>query len=329
MAAPPGGGEDGAGPRPRVVVLRALGLGDLLTAVPALRALGRAMPNHERVLLCPRELAPLLSAAGAADVVLHTDFRTTPPHAGGLPRAAGRPSVAVNLHGRGPESHRAVLALEPDRVIAHAEPRSGIPGPPFPPERHEVDRWCDLLEWHGIPADPSDLHLDIPPARPALPGRDRCVVLHPGASSPARRWPAGRWVEVARALAVLGRPVVITGGPGEAELAGTIAHRAGLGPEHVLAGRTSVLDLARTVAGACALVSCDSGPAHLATAVGTPSVVLFGPTPPSRWGPRIDRRRHVCLWSGRTGDANGSTPHPGLLEITSADVLAALRAAGP
>lgn len=68
----------------------------------------------------------------------------------------------------------------------------------------------------------------------------------------------------------------------------------------------------------------DTGVAHLATALGRPSVVLFGPTPPSAWGPPPGRHRHRVLWAGRAGDPRAAVPDPGLLDIAVADVLAAL-----
>jgi len=72
-------------------------------------------------------------------------------------------------------------------------------------------------------------------------------------------------------------------------------------------------------------VACgDTGMAHLATAMGTPSVVLFGPTPPGEWGPPADRPWHRALWAGRRGDPHAGAPDPGLLEIGPGDVAAAL-----
>ena len=63
---------------------------------------------------------------------------------------------------------------------------------------------------------------------------------------------------------------------------------------------------------------------HLATALGTPSVVLFGPTPPRLWGPPPDMRRHIALWSGAVGDPHAHRPDPGLLALTVPDVISAV-----
>jgi ADP-heptose:LPS heptosyltransferase len=71
-------------------------------------------------------------------------------------------------------------------------------------------------------------------------------------------------------------------------------------------------------------VSGDTGVAHLATAFGRPSVVLFGPTSPATWGPPPGRGEHRVLWSGRTGDPHGGRPHAGLLAIEPDAVLAEL-----
>ena len=89
----------------------------------------------------------------------------------------------------------------------------------------------------------------------------------------------------------------------------------------VLAGRTDLRRLAAVVASAGLVITGDTGAAHLATALGTPSVVLFGPTPPGRWGPPADRPRHVAIWRGTVGDAHGGTVDPGLLRIGVPDVL--------
>src|SRR4030095_9217035 len=92
-----------------------------------------------------------------------------------------------------------------------------------------------------------------------------------------------------------------------------------LGSADVLAGRTTLLELAAVVAVAGRVVCGDTGGAHLTTAFGTPSVLLFGPPPPDHWGPPRDpaaQARHRVLWAGRRGDPHGTTPDPGLLDIT-------------
>jgi ADP-heptose:LPS heptosyltransferase len=274
-----------------IVALRDLGLGDFLTGIPALRALARAYPEHERVLVAPDALAPLVELSG-------TGFRL----AGQPPPRAG---VAVNLHGKGPQSTARLRAARPERLIAFGE------GPVWRPDEHEVHRWCRLLTESGIPADPRDLRLRL-----AAP-RHGATIVHPGAAEAARRWPAERWRAVVSAL---GEPVIVTGGPDERALAEHIA--AGT-TATVRAGDTDLGQLAALVAGAGRVICGDTGVAHLATAFGIPSVVLFGPTPPSEWGPPPGGP-HRALWAGRRGDPHGAAPDPGLLEIQVADVLSAL-----
>jgi ADP-heptose:LPS heptosyltransferase len=303
---------------PDLVVLRALGLGDLLTAVPALRALAAAVGGR-RVLLAPMALAPLAEPLGYEVLDVHGVGHVP----ASLPvQAAGSP-LAVNLHGRGPESHAVLASLEPRRLVAFAT--DGFAGPAWDPGEHEVARWCRLLRWAGIDADPEALDIDPPDA--AVPSGTRgATVVHPGAASGARRWPATRWAEVIAAERAAGRRVVVTGGADERVRARWIATAAGLPEGAVLAGRTSITELTAIVAGAGRLVCGDTGVAHLATALGTPSVVLFGPTSPAHWGPPPGRAIHRVLWTGRTGDPHAARPDPGLLAIRAEDVLDALAA---
>ena len=298
--------------RPLLVAYRALGLGDLLTAVPALRALARAFPEHQRVLAAPWALAGLARLTGAVDEVV--DCAPLAP----LPQCLHGADVAVNLHGRGTQSHEVLLATGPRRLIAFGRP----PDPVWRSGEHEVARWCRLLVESGIPADPADLAIAAPelPAPAAAVG---ATLIHPGAASAARRWPAERWAEVALAERAAGRRVVITGSATERPLADRVARAAGLPGETVLAGRTDLLELTATVAAAARVACGDTGIAHLATALEIPSVVLFGPTPPAEWGPPRTGR-HLALWAGRRGDPHGDQPDPGLLEIRVFDVLDAL-----
>jgi len=319
----------GARPRRRVLVLRALGLGDLLTAVPAMRAVRAAYAGDEVVLATPASLTPLVELAGVADRVLDVRGVRSLPHA--VAWEGPPPELAVNLHGRGPQSHRLLLATGARELLGFRCPGVGPtgsrPAPAWREEEHEVRRWCRLLaEGAGLAADPTDLRLPPPGVESPAPG---AVVVHPGAAYPSRRWPPERFGDVARDLAERGLPVVVTGGPDEVHLAEGVRRRAGLPPESVLAGRTGLAELAALVAGARLLVCGDTGVAHLATAYATPSVLLFGPTPASRWGPVTDGP-HVVLHRSPTtqggswsGDPWGQQVDPALLRITVEDVLAA------
>lgn len=320
---PPGhGGPDGrpaAGERPLVLVSRSLGLGDFVTAVPALRALERALPQWHRVLAGPSWYRHLLRLAGLRWEVLPTPALHVPE-----PRPRTAPELAVNLHGRGPQSTAALAALAPRRLWTHRHPEAPHrPGPPWPDGIHDADVWAALTTWHGVPADPRDLRWP----RPEQPeGADRPIALvHPGAASPARRWPPERFARVARDLSGLGLHVLVTGSRQEAALAERVAETAGLPQGSVLAGRTSLGLLAGLVAHARLLVCGDTGVAHLATAYGTPSVRLFGPVPPALWGPRRDGHLHTCLWSGRRGDPHGTELDPGLALLGTGEVTAACR----
>jgi ADP-heptose:LPS heptosyltransferase len=283
-----------------LLVLRALGLGDFLTGIPALRGLRRARPDQRLVLAAPAGLAPLAALTGAVDAVLDQP---------GLdrPLRTDRPALAVNLHGRGPESTALLRALGPDELWAF-----GDDGPQWTAAEHEVDRWCRLLAHHGVPADPADLALDRPDVPSPAPG---AVVIHPGAASGSRRWPVERYAAVARGLRQDGHRVVVTGGPAERDLV------AAVGAEPM---STDLPRLAALVAGAALVVCGDTGVAHLATAYGTASVLLFGPTPPGEWGPRSGP--HTVLWRGDgRGDPHGADPDPALLALTVSDVLTAAR----
>ncbi|GAA2319143.1 glycosyltransferase family 9 protein [Glycomyces scopariae] len=296
-----------------VLALRALGIGDLLTAVPALRALRKSFPHKRIVLAAPEHLRPL------ADLVEAVDLLHPTAGVGGLDWHGEAPDLAVNLHGEGPRSAFDLLGTGPDELITHRHPAlPGVAGPRWRPELHEIDRWCRLLEDRGLSADPTDLLL-APPPRPTP--HAGTVVIHPGAREGANRWPADRFAHVARELQEDGQEITITGDHGEIALARSVATAAGIAPWRVMAGRTDLEELAAIVASARLVVCGDTGVAHLATAFGTPSVVLFGPMPPTLWGPPPWRRRHRALWAGRRGDPHGEKPDPGLLELEWEDVL--------
>jgi ADP-heptose:LPS heptosyltransferase len=317
MTRPSSRGQNGHFGPPVAVLLRPLGLGDLLTGVPAIRAVRAAVPGHRLVLATTAVLEPVARLIDAVDEVLPA--RELEP----LDWPGPPPELAVDLHGKGPASHVIVADLEPARLLTFGSP--GYPGPVWYPDEHEVRRWCRLVsEGLGVPTDPDALDLAVPTVSPPVAG---AAVVHPGAAFPGRRWPAERFAAVARRLAAQGHDVRITGGPAEAELARSVAVAAGLPEAAVLAGRTSSLELAAVIAAARVVICGDTGVAHLATAYRRPSVVLFGPVSPALWGPP-PRPQHVVLWHGEvhdgTGDPWGTELDPALARITVEEVTAAL-----
>jgi hypothetical protein len=275
------------------------------------------------VLGAPRELTPLVRLIDLPEQPGKPAFEAAPTRGlAALPRAAAGAEVAVNLHGRGPESHRLLTPTVAARLLAFRHPVAWPSGPPWHPNEHEVDRWCRMLRAHGVASEPGELDMTAP-GRPRR--QEDLTLLHPGAGSPARRWPRERWAAVARAETAQGHGVLITAGVGERALAGDIARRAGLAPQSAVAAGTDVGELVALVARAGRLVCGDTGIAHLATALRTPSVVLFGPTSPAAWGPPRSRPSHRALWAGRSGDPHGAVVDPGLLKLSVAEVAGALR----
>ncbi|SCF05613.1 ADP-heptose:LPS heptosyltransferase [Micromonospora coriariae] len=299
-----------------ILVLRALGVGDLATGVPAIRALRAAYPDKELALVAPRWLSPLVDLVGGVDRLIEADGL------GHLRWSGPPPELAVNLHGRGPQSHHMLARVGPRRLFAFANAEAGHgDGPQWRADEHEVDRWCRMLAWYGIPADRGDLAL-IRPGAGGLP--TGVSVVHPGAKAAQRRWPPVRFAAVARTLADQGHRVVVTGNPGERGIAAEVARRAGLPDDAVLAGRTNLGELATLVAHARLVLSGDTGVGHLATAYATPSVLLFGPVPPAHWGPPPGRPGHEALWVGPRPPGDGVAVHPALAELDVPAVLTAI-----
>jgi ADP-heptose:LPS heptosyltransferase len=151
------------------------------------------------------------------------------------------------------------------------------------------------------------------------------VVLHPGASVPARAWPAERCAEAVEALAGAGHRVLVTGGPGEKELTAFVAGRRGID----LGGATTLPQMAALLASAAAVVVGNTGPAHLAAAVGTPVVSLFSPVVPAeRWAPYgvptvlLGDQGAACR--GTRARECPVPGHPCLASVSPADVVAAV-----
>jgi ADP-heptose:LPS heptosyltransferase len=171
-----------------------------------------------------------------------------------------------------------------------------------------------------VSCDETDLSLAVPD----LATPRGVTIVHPGAKFAQRRWPADRFAAVARHLRDAGHQVVVTGSAAERDLRVRVAERAGLPPSALPS--TGLAELAALVAHARLVISGDTGIAHLATAYGTPSVTLFGPMSPARWGPP-DRPYHRAIWHGtrsEPGERPGPGVHPALLAVGEREVLDAV-----
>lgn len=200
----------------------------------------------------------------------------------------------------------------------------------FTDDAPEPERALAVAEAAGFrlpPGDDGALRVRPTPDVSALVGEDPYVVLHPGATVPARRWPAERCAEAVRALTAEGHRVVVTGGPGERELTAAVAGDAGTD----LGGATSFRELAGVLRGAEVVIVGNTGPAHLAAAVGTPVVSLFSPVVPAvRWAPY---RVPTLLLGDQSASCRGTRArecpvpgHPCLTSISARDVSEAVRA---
>lgn len=335
---------------PRIAVLRALYLGDLLCAVPAFRALRRRYPAAEITLIGLPWADQLVRRLPYIDRLLafpgfpglaeieYCAERT----AGFLAEArAYSYDLAIQMHGDGNISNGFVAELGARMSLGYRrgpDPRLTL-SRPYQLAEHEVLRWLRLiaaLDRRGAQASRQldDLALEFPllpediasAARilfvaPAFP----LVGLHPGAKAKARRWPAERFAALADTLIErYGADIVLTGSAAEQQLTATV-RRAMHYPALDLAGETDLGTLGAVIARLDLLVSNDTGAAHMAVAVGTPSVALFGPGRPEEWGP-LDRTRHqvVDAWAlaGQAAD-----PVAALRQLEVGPVLAACMAA--
>jgi ADP-heptose:LPS heptosyltransferase len=303
-------------PPRRVVVLRALQLGDMLCAVPALRAFRSAWPDTEIVLIglpWARVFVERFDRYlnGFRDFPGYPGLPEREPAIGEIPAfltamQAEHFDLAVQLHGSGPIVNPLVVLLGAARAAGFYPAVEPCPDPetfcPWPDRGLEIRRLLALPEFLGLPAEGE--HLEFPVgeadrmalrtiAGTELPRPGRYVCIHPGASVRERRWPAEHFAGVAARMAGHELGIVLTGTAGEAGLtrAVAVASRASCLD---LAGRTDLGTLAALLEGARLLVCNDTGVSHLAAALGVPSVVISTGDNPERWAP-IDRTRHRVL----------------------------------
>ena len=322
---------------PELIVLRQTGLGDLVSGLPALRALRRAFPKHRMRMTCPSWLAPLATHLRVADILVTED------HGAGGPvehesadesmvrkalESVRSPDVLVALRAPERDVARAVVDGPARLVIAYRHPEidATAPFPTFSFDDHILLRWERLLDRFGVVSRRADLHFRLPVGA-ARGGRH--TVIHVGAGSPARRWPEERWSQVARALEMAGHRVLLTGSEDEAALVARVRGSAGIPRDRDVSGRTDVLALAQLVSEARLVLSCDTGIAHVAIGLRVPSVILFGAVAPVWWGAPPGCLLHRSLWKGRLGEPYAPQPDPGLLQISVAEVLETALGAWP
>ena len=319
------------GPVERIAVFRALGLGDLLCATPALRALRQRFAQaHISLVGQPwaEALAERLpSINGFIAFPGHPSLPESPPDAQAAWPAfcaamqARRPDLVVQLHGSGRLTNGLVTQWGARRTAAFHEPPLPAPDPtlavPWPTQGTETQRLMKLIEVFGEPASglptPAERwRLDFPlrvqdieaalhllASRGWHPGAARLVCVHLGSQLPSRRWPLSRFAEVACALAEQGHVLALTGVRGERALGETLQaalKAAGRPPCIDLIGETTLWSLGAVIREAALLVCNDTGVSHVAAALGTPSVVISCGSDVSRWAP-ADAGRHRVLWA--------------------------------
>lgn len=302
-----------------ILAIRLDNLGDVLMSTPAIRALRESGPAGRRIVL-------LASPAGAAAAPFIPEIdRHIAAAMPWLPGAAIAPAgfaglvedlraeafeaaVIFTVYSQNPLP-AALLCWQAGipLVLAHARENpyrllsDWVPEPePHATLRHEVRRQLDLVATVGATAADERLSFrlrdsDREAVRARLlaagidPGR-RWVVVHPGASAPARRYPAEHFAALANLLAELpDLQLVLAGDGAEAELVEAIRSRLRR-PAAALAGSLGLGELAALIAGAALLVANNSGPVHLAAAVGTPVVDIYALTNPQHAPWRVPHR---------------------------------------
>ncbi len=330
----------------RILLVRTSALGDVVHALPVLTALRRALPRARIGWVVEESIAPLLAGHPDLDdlvVVRLRSWRRAPlrpatwGEVGELLAVLDRfaPDVALDLMGNHKAGILAALSFADRRVglarRRRREPSSSL----WLTERvdsgalHAVDRGLALLAPLDLPRDPADfggekLFPTVPrAARQLLASADEpFVLLHPGAGWGNKRYPAAAWSEAARRLAAAGGPTTwVAMAPGEEELAAAIEAAGGGAVRRVAA--PDLATLAALARHAALVVGGDSGPLHLAHALGAPVMMLMGPTDPARSGPygapeRALVHRLSCSFCQRRFDDAKAC----LLEISPAEVAA-------
>ncbi len=281
----------------RTLIVGVNWIGDTIMSMPAVEAWRRENPDAHLTVLVKQNYAPLWALHSAPDNIATFDDTNAGTFAAGKMLRAGRFDRAAIF----PNSFRSAyipwLARIPERIGTTGHCRCllltrCLPAPSRTDRRHQAFEYFELL---GLkpPAQLETPRLKISDgARESVMSRlekfpRQFVGLIPGAArGPAKRWPAEHFVAVGRELALKGRcGILLLGGPDDAELCENICGQIGGSSVLNLAGKTTLKEWAAMLA-CCRLVVCnDSGGMHLAAAVGTPLVAIFGLTDPAVTGP--------------------------------------------
>ncbi|GHF47582.1 ADP-heptose:LPS heptosyltransferase [Amycolatopsis bartoniae] len=301
----------------RIAVLRGGGLGDLLFAVPAIQSLKAAYPDAELVLLGTRMHAELFADRPSP---IHQVLQLPP--ARGVHEPKGKPfdeaeqreffdsvgpvDLAVQVHGGGRWSNPFVQRLKP-RYTVGSRTEDAVEldrWVPFRYYQHEVVRALEVVGLAGaapVALEPSVTvrEQDLVAAEEHLFGLPRpLVVVHPSATDPRRRWPAEKFAEVIAAVVADGAGVAVIGSPDEQELVDRVTalsrKRVGDASEQVRPMTSLSMSALCGVLASCGVfVGNDSGPRHLARAVGAPAVGIYwmgnviNAGPLGRWQDRV------------------------------------------
>jgi heptosyltransferase I len=290
--------------RPRILLVKLSSFGDVLHTLPTLEAVRTAYPAAHITWLVEAAYAPLLSGHPALDDVwvaprLHPGELLTDANPARLrtllKQFRAQPfDLVIDVQGLLKSAVWVALARSP-RKVGYDRTREGSylvlneRVPPFDPEAHAVWRYLNLARYlEAPPALPRfrlglDAAVDLAALVPA--GADQpLAVLHPGARWVSKLWPAASWARLAEWLQGRGFRVTVTGSVADKELAAGIQAQTQV-PVFNLAGSTSLAQLAGILRKTRLAVTTDTGVMHLAAALGTPVVAIFGPTAPWRTGP--------------------------------------------
>jgi ADP-heptose:LPS heptosyltransferase len=302
----------------KIAVFRALQLGDLLCAIPAIRALRQAFPRAEITLLGLPWACEFVTRFG-----MYFDRWIHFPGAPGLPEQtpdAGRFDhfldlirserfdLLLQMQGNGTIVNQLLSEFGARYLAGFHNGDSRMDSALFidyPEHIHEIKRHQLLVNHLGIPLDGNHLEFPISMADeaefaalglPLIKGRYVCI--HPGSRGAWRQWPPDHFARLGGICAEKGLQVVLTGTAGEAAITGEVARL--IGPEVVdCTGRTSLGAMAVLLRDAALLIANCTGVSHLAAALHTPSLIVSMDGEPHRWAP-LDHSRHVTIdWTTR------------------------------